>query len=154
MSSKCKAIFAVASLGNSSAQFFKPVMRRVLTSVSCPTVLSTYSSTSHCLKQFLRECLTFLFFTRSCCSGRWSFLNYDVFVESAQKLDVRQFMKRTSISDSRSAETISNKRLRIEVQPAQTNGLERVKRFVNVHLHCIVSNMKEAKFRRCPQWRN
>jgi len=37
--------------------------------------------------------------------------------------------------------------LRIEVQPAQTNGLERVKRFVNVHLHCIVSNLK--KIRKC-----
>jgi len=32
--------------------------------------------------------------------------------------------------------------LRIEVQPAQTNRTERVKRFVNVHLHCIVSNLK------------
>jgi len=32
--------------------------------------------------------------------------------------------------------------LRIEVQPPQTNELERVKRFVNVHLHCIVSNLK------------
>jgi len=32
--------------------------------------------------------------------------------------------------------------LRIEVLSAQTNGVERVKRFVNVHLHCIVSNLK------------
>ena len=32
--------------------------------------------------------------------------------------------------------------MRIEVQPAQTNGVERVKRFVNAHLHCIVSNLK------------
>jgi len=32
--------------------------------------------------------------------------------------------------------------LKIEVQPPQTNGLERVERFVNVHLHCIVSNLK------------
>jgi len=29
-----------------------------------------------------------------------------------------------------------------EVRPTQTNGVERVKRFVNVHLHCIVSNLK------------
>jgi len=29
-----------------------------------------------------------------------------------------------------------------EVQPVQTNGVERVKRFVNTHLHCIVSNLK------------
>jgi len=33
-------------------------------------------------------------------------------------------MKRKSITDSRSAEKISDKRLRIEVQPAQTNGVE------------------------------
>jgi len=31
--------------------------------------------------------------------------------------------------------------LRIDVQPAQTNGVERVKRFANVHLHGIVSNV-------------
>jgi len=40
-------------------------------------------------------------------------------------MDIRQFMKRKSISDSRSAENISDKRLRIEVRPAQTNGVER-----------------------------
>ena len=51
-------------------------------------------------------------------------------------MDIRQFMVRKSISDSRSVENISDKRLRIEVQPAQTNGEERVKRFVNVHFHC------------------
>jgi len=51
-------------------------------------------------------------------------------------------MKRKGISDSRSAENISDKRLRIEVQLAQTNGVERVKRFVNFHLYCIVSNLK------------
>jgi len=45
------------------------------------------------------------------------------------------------ISDSRSAENISDKRLRIELQPAETNGGEGVKRFLNVHLHCIVSNL-------------
>jgi len=39
-----------------------------------------------------------------------------------EKMDIRQFIKRKSISDSRSAENISGKRLRIEVQPAQTNG--------------------------------
>jgi len=51
-------------------------------------------------------------------------------------------MKRKSISDNRNVENISDKRLRIDVQPAQTNGVERVKRFVNVFLHCIVSNVK------------
>jgi len=57
-------------------------------------------------------------------------------------MDIRQFMKRKNISDSRSVENISYKRLRIEVQPAQTNGIERVNRFVNIHLHCIDSNLK------------
>jgi len=57
-------------------------------------------------------------------------------------MDIKQFMKRKCISDSWNAENISDKRLKIEVQPPQTNGLERVKRFVNVHLHCIVSNLK------------
>ena len=38
-------------------------------------------------------------------------------------------MKRKSISDSRSAENISDKRLRNEVQPAKTNGIERVNAF-------------------------
>jgi len=48
-------------------------------------------------------------------------------------------MKRKIISSGRSAEIISDKRLRTEVQPAQTNGLENVKPFVNIRLHCIVS---------------
>jgi len=40
-----------------------------------------------------------------------------------EKMDIRQFMKkRKSISDSRSVENIAEKRLRIEVQPSQTNG--------------------------------
>jgi len=49
-------------------------------------------------------------------------------------MDIRQFMKRISISDSRSIGNILDKISKIEVQPAQTNGVERVKRFVNVHL--------------------
>jgi len=60
-------------------------------------------------------------------------------------MDIRQFMKRKSISDSRSVENISDKRLGIKVQPAQTNGKERVKRFVNVHSHCIVINLENDK---------
>jgi len=51
-------------------------------------------------------------------------------------MDIRQFMKK-SISDSRSAEYISDKRLRSEVQPAQTNGGEGE----SVFLHCIFSNL-------------
>jgi len=58
------------------------------------------------------------------------------------KMDIRQFIKRKGISDSRSVEKISDKRLRIEVQSAQTNGVDRVKRFVNDQLHSIVSNLK------------
>jgi len=54
-------------------------------------------------------------------------------------MDIRQFMIRKSICDSRRVENISGKRLRIEVQPAQTSGIERVKSFVNIRLHCIVS---------------
>jgi len=70
-------------------------------------------------------------------------------------MDIRQFVKRKSISDSRSVEKISDKRLRIEVQPAQTKGLERVKRFVNVRLHCIVSNLKRiSKISTLPPWKN
>jgi len=29
-----------------------------------------------------------------------------------------------------------------EVRPTQTNGVQRVKRFVNLHVHCIVSNLE------------
>ena len=59
-----------------------------------------------------------------------------------EKMNIRQFIKRKSMSDSRSVENISDKGLRTEVQPAQTNGVERVQHFVNVHLHGIVSNLK------------
>jgi len=41
-------------------------------------------------------------------------------------MDISQFMVRKSISDSRSLENISDKSLRIEVQPAQTNAEKRV----------------------------
>ena len=50
-------------------------------------------------------------------------------------------MKSKIIFDSRSAENVLDKRLRIEVQPAQTNEVERAKRFVNVLLRWIVSNL-------------
>jgi len=59
------------------------------------------------------------------------------FQKVLEEMHIRQFMKRKSISDSRSVESILDKRLRIEVQPTQTNEVERVKRFMNVHLHCI-----------------
>jgi len=70
-------------------------------------------------------------------------------------MDIAQFIKRKSISDSRTVENILDKRLRIEVQPAQTNGVKRVMRFVNVHLHCIVSNLKStSKFSTLPPCKN
>jgi len=53
-------------------------------------------------------------------------------------MDIMLLMKRKGISDSR----IADKRLWSEVQPAQTTGVESAKRFVNVDLHCIVSNLK------------
>jgi len=57
-------------------------------------------------------------------------------------MDIGQFLKRNSICDSRSVENNSDKRLRIEVQTEQTNGEERVKRLLNVYLHCIVTKLK------------
>ena len=57
-------------------------------------------------------------------------------------MDIRQFMKRKSISDSWNEENVSDKRLWIEVQPPQTNELERVKRFVNVHVHASSATWK------------
>jgi len=57
------------------------------------------------------------------------------------KIGIRQFIKRKSLSDSRKVENISDARLRLEVQPAQTNAVERVKPFMNVNLHFIVSNL-------------
>ena len=72
-----------------------------------------------------------------------------------EKMGIRQFMKRKSISGSRSVENISDKRWRTEVQPIQTNGVERVKRFVNVHLHCIASNLKrKSKISTFLPWKN
>ena len=68
-------------------------------------------------------------------------------------MDIRQFMKRKSNSDSRSVENISDKRLNIEVQPAQTNEVERVKRFVNVHLHRQQPEEDKQNFDVSP-WKN
>jgi len=63
-------------------------------------------------------------------------------------------MKRKNISDSRSVENISHKLLRIEFQPAQ-RGVEREKRFVNVYLHCIASNLKRiSTISTLPPWKN
>jgi len=49
----------------------------------------------------------------------------------------------------KSVENISDKRMRLEVQPAQT-----CKAFVNVHLHWIVSTLKRiSKFSTSPPWK-
>jgi len=106
VSTKCKAIFAVASFLNASFQFFKSAWCSNL-SESFDSLVNIYFYFS-LFEAVLRECLTFLFFRRSCCSGRWLFPNYDLFVECAGKMDIWQFMKR-SISDSRSVEIISEK---------------------------------------------
>jgi len=64
-------------------------------------------------------------------------------------------MKSINIFDSWSVENISDKILKIAVQPAQTNGIERVKRFVNVHLIASSETWKRInKFRRYPTWKN
>ena len=68
-------------------------------------------------------------------------------------MDIWQFMKRKSITENRSAKNILDQRLRIEIQPARTDGVETVNRFVNVHLHCIVSNQKRiSKILTLPPW--
>ena len=79
VSPKCKAILAVASFRNSSSQFLKLAWCSNLSNLcwSCQHIfLIAWSS-------FAR--VSNLFFHRSCCSGPWLFLNYDLFVESARK---------------------------------------------------------------------
>jgi len=56
----------------------------------------------------------------SYCSGRSLFLNYNLFVESARKMDIRQFMK--SISVSRNVENIQDKRLRLRFNQHRLMG--------------------------------
>ena len=57
VSIKCKAIFAVTSFRNSSAQFFKPAWCS-----NFSKLCSSLANIRHCLKQFC-ESLTSLFFT-------------------------------------------------------------------------------------------
>jgi len=54
-------------------------------------------------------------------------------------MDIRQFVRRISTSNSLGSENIWDKRWETEIQPTQTNGVERVKHFVNVHSSCIAS---------------
>ena len=119
VNTKCNAIFAVASFRNSSAQFFKPVWCSSLSKLA-DSLVKIYFYFS--LLETILWVSNFLFFHRSCCSGRWLLLNYDLFVGSARKMDIRQFMKRKNISDSRSVKNISDKRLKIDLHPEQSNG--------------------------------
>jgi len=73
--SKCKAVFALASFHNSSAQFLS--LRGVVTLVSCPIVIVSIQVYCSLLERVLRECLPFVFFHRCWCSGYWLFWNYD-----------------------------------------------------------------------------
>jgi len=67
----------------------------------------------------------------------------------------QEVYEKKSICDSRSVGSFSDERLRIEVQPAQTNGFKMVKCFVKVHFHCIVSNLKRInKISTLPPWKN
>jgi len=132
VSTKRKATFAVASFQDSSAQF-KPAWCSNFNKLSNSLVIYFYFSL---LETVLRECITCLFFHHSCCSGRRLFLKlYDSFVESYRKNGYYTVSEKKTHFDSRSVKNISDKRLRIDVQPSQTNGVERVKRFVNNYLH-------------------
>ena len=132
--------FAVASFRNSYAQFFKPVWCSNFSKLSDNLVNIRCSSTSHCLKQFWESVLFSCFFSARVVLA--VDLTLWLICRKCSKKWILLFMKRKSISDRQSLESISDKRLRIEVQPARTNGVERIKRFVNVHLHWIVSNLQ------------
>jgi len=55
----------------------------------------------------------------------WLFIILNLLVvESVRKNSIRQFVKGKSISNSGSVENILDKRLKIEVQPAQTDGVK------------------------------
>jgi len=58
-----------------------------------------------------------------------------------EEMDIKQ-MKRKKTFLIAKEQKIFQKRLRFEVLPAKTNGVERESSFVNVHLDCIISNRK------------
>jgi len=55
-------------------------------------------------------------------------------------MGIRQFMKRKSLSDCRSVEKISDERLRLEVQPEQTNEREREREFIGANIKQFHTN--------------
>jgi len=69
-------------------------------------------------------------------------------------MNIRQFMKRKSISDNLSVENISDKRFRMEVQPAQTNGVERVEFCERPFALHREQPEKDSKFGRGLPWKN
>ena len=130
-------ILTVASFRNSSAQFFKPACCCKFSKLchSLVNILLYFSLP----ETVLRECLSLLFFHRVC--GLIVIKLWLICRKCSKNWILGQILKRKSISDSRSVGNISDKRLRTEVQPAQTNEVERAKRFVNVLLRWIVSNL-------------
>ena len=76
-------------------------------------------STSHCSKG-LRGCLTFLFFSPLMF---WPLVILKLWLacRKRSKMDIRQFLNRKSIFDSRSIENMPDCTLRSEVQPALAN---------------------------------
>ena len=89
--SRCKAVFALACFHNAFPQFLS--LRGVLTLVSCLIVLANLQVYFSLLERVVWECLTSVFFHRCCCSGRWLFWNYDLFLESALKMDITSLWK-------------------------------------------------------------
>jgi len=67
-----------------------------------------------------------------------------------RKQEIRRFMKRKSICDSRSVENISDKRLRIEVQPTSDGALR-----LGLGLEtCLETRFLQSRSRRSQvQWR-
>ena len=64
-----QTVFALASFHDSSAQFFKS-LHGALTLVSRPIVVVILQVYFSLLQRVLRECPTFVFFHRYCCSDR------------------------------------------------------------------------------------
>jgi len=60
-------------------------------------------------------------------------------------MDIMQYRKRKNNSRLPLCRKHFITKIRKEVQPAQTNGVEMVKRFANVNLHCICSNLKRIR---------
>ena len=133
VSTKGKVIFAAAVFVIDLLSSLKPAWCSNFSKLS---VLSKYICTSSCLKQFWESVFSPLVLF-------WTLIIFKLWLicRKCPKNGYYVVYEKKSISASRSVENVSDKRLRIEVKPAQTNGIERVKHFVNVYLHCIVRNL-------------